>query len=106
MSLLSNIPLSLGELHALASDILTLAGDDSVDVNWYTNRVAVSAIYASAEVVMTRDPTADLVETEEFVDRRFEDRKAIANKLIGIGQCAGLGWNTAVGLGRSWGLKI
>ncbi|CAG7919802.1 unnamed protein product [Penicillium olsonii] len=106
MSLLSNIPLSLGELHALASDILTLAGDDSVDVNWYTSRVAVSAIYASAEVVMTRDPTADLVETEEFVDRRFEDRKAIANKLIGIGQCAGFGWNTAVGLGRSWGLKI
>ncbi|CAG8946066.1 unnamed protein product [Penicillium salamii] len=106
MSLLSNIPLSLGELHALASDILTLAGDESVDASWYTRRLAVSAIYASAEVVMTRDPTADLVETKEFVDRRFEDRKAIADKLIGIGQYAGFGWNTAVGLGRSWGLKI
>ncbi|KAJ5334164.1 uncharacterized protein MYU51_004643 [Penicillium brevicompactum] len=106
MSLLSNIPLSLGELHALASDILTLAGDDAVDATWYTRRLAVSAIYASAEVVMTRDPTADLVETAAFVDRRFEDRKAIADKLTGIGQYAGFGWNTAVGLGRSWGLKI
>jgi hypothetical protein len=35
---------------------------------------AVSAIYASAEVVMTRDPTPDLVETEAFVERRFEVR--------------------------------
>ncbi|KAJ5779588.1 hypothetical protein N7457_007308 [Penicillium paradoxum] len=106
MSLLANIPLSLTELHALASDILTLAGDDAVDAGWYTRRLAVSAIYASSEVVMTRDPTADLVETAAFVERRFEDRKVIADKLTGIGQCAGFGWNTAVGLGRSWGLKI
>ncbi|KAJ6189540.1 hypothetical protein N7519_004448 [Penicillium mononematosum] len=106
MSLLANIPLSLTELHALASDILTLSGDDAVDATWYTRRLAVSAIYASADVVMTRDPTPDLVETEAFVERRFEDRKAIADKLTGIGQCAGFGWNTAIGLGRSWGLKI
>ncbi|KAJ5505586.1 hypothetical protein N7453_004543 [Penicillium expansum] len=106
MSLLANIPLSLTELHALASDILTLSGDDSVDATWYTRRLAVSAIYASAEVVMTRDPTPDLVETAEFVERRFEDRKALADKITGIGQYAGFGWNTAIGLGRSWGLKI
>ncbi|KAJ5231006.1 hypothetical protein N7489_011714 [Penicillium chrysogenum] len=106
MSLLSNIPLSLTELHALASDILTLSGDASVDAAWYTRRLAVSAIYASAEVVMTRDPTPDLSETAAFVERRFEDRQAIADKLTGLGQCAGFGWNTAVGLGRSWGLKI
>lgn len=106
MSLLANIPLSLTELHALASDILTLSGDDAVDATWYTRRLAASAIYASAEVVMTRDPTPDLVETEAFVERRFEDRKVIADKLTGIGQCAGFGWNTAIGLGRSWGLKI
>ncbi|KXG53041.1 uncharacterized protein PGRI_000910 [Penicillium griseofulvum] len=106
MSLLANIPLSLTELHALASDILTLSGDDAVDVAWYTRRLAVSAIYASSEVVMTRDPTPDLVETAAFVERRFEDRKALADKLTGIGQCAGFGWNTAIGLGRSWGLKI
>lgn len=106
MSLLGNIPLSLMELHALASDILNLAGDDAVDAAWYTRRLAVSAIYASAEVVMTRDPTPDLVETAAFVERRFEDRKVIADKLTGIGQCAGFGFSTVVGLGRSWGLKI
>ncbi|KUM62270.1 hypothetical protein ACN42_g4851 [Penicillium freii] len=106
MSLLANIPLSLTELHALASDILTLSGDDAVDATWYTRRLAVSAIYASAEVVMTRDPTPDLVDTAAFVERRFEDRKALADKITGIGQCVGFGWNTAIGLGRSWGLKI
>ena len=52
-----NIPISLTELHALSNDILSLAGDDSVDSAWYTRRAAVGAIYAAAEVVMTRDPT-------------------------------------------------
>jgi ubiquinone biosynthesis protein COQ9 len=106
MSLLANIPLSLTELHALASDILTLAGDDAVDAAWYTRRLAVAGIYASAEVVMTRDPTAELVETRAFVERRFEDSRAVKEKIGAVGEVVGFGWNTAVGLGRSWGMKI
>ncbi|KAJ5544778.1 hypothetical protein N7535_006836 [Penicillium sp. DV-2018c] len=106
MSLLSNIPLSLTELHALASDILTLAGDDAVDASWYTRRVAVAGIYASSETVMTRDPTDELVETSAFVERRFEDARAVKEKIETVGQVVGFGWNTAVGLGRSWGMKI
>ncbi|KAJ5814738.1 hypothetical protein N7474_006515 [Penicillium riverlandense] len=106
MSLLSNIPLSLNELHALSSDILSLAGDTSVDSAWYTRRLAVAAVYASADVVMTRDPTPDLAETTAFVHRRFEDRDALAAKMQGIGECVGIWGSTAVGVGRSWGLKI
>ncbi|KAJ5086849.1 hypothetical protein NUU61_008156 [Penicillium alfredii] len=106
MSLLGNIPLSLAELHALADDILSLAGDASVDTAWYSRRLAVAAIYASAEVVMTRDHTPDLAETAAFVERRFEDRDALTQKLTGLGQFVGFWGNTAVGLGRSWGLKI
>ncbi|KAL6239140.1 hypothetical protein BDW75DRAFT_236837 [Aspergillus navahoensis] len=106
MSYPSNIPLSLSELHALSSDILYLAGDASVDASWYTKRLSVSAIYASAEVFMTRDSSPDLSATEAFVRRRVEDSKAIGDKLSGAKQCLGFMGSTAVGLGRSWGLKI
>jgi ubiquinone biosynthesis protein COQ9 len=106
MSLVSNIPLSLAELHALSNDILSLSGDSAVDASWYSRRLALSAIYASAEVVMTRDPTPDLSETEAFVHRRFEDKLALKQKVEGVSQCLSFLGNTAVGVGRSWGLKI
>lgn len=106
MSLLSNIPLSLTELHALSNDILSLSDDSAVDGSWYSRRLALSAIYASAEVVMTRDPTPDFSETEAFVNRRFEDKEALKQKIEGVSQCVSFVGNTAVGVGRSWGLKI
>ncbi|KAJ5706965.1 hypothetical protein N7488_006766 [Penicillium malachiteum] len=106
MSLLGNIPLSLAELHALSNDILYLAGDASIDGSWYTRRAAVGAIYASAEVVMTRDPSVDMSETASFVERRFEDRDILAKKVEVIGQCFSFWGNTIVGVGRSYGLKI
>ncbi|KAF9888369.1 Ubiquinone biosynthesis protein coq9, mitochondrial [Aspergillus nanangensis] len=105
MSLAGNIPLSLSELHALSSDVLYLAGDSSVDATWYTKRMSVAAIYAAADVFMTRD-ASDLAATEAFVHRRVEDSKAIGDKLGGIKECLGFMGSTAVGLGRSWGLKI
>jgi len=106
MSLAGNIPLSLSELHALSSDILNLSGDTSVDASWYTKRMSLAAIYASAEVYMTRDQSPNLAETEEFVSRRFEDNAAIGEKLSSAKKCLGFMGSTAVGLGRSWGLKI
>lgn len=106
MSLLGNIPLSLAELHALSNDILTLAGDASVDASWYTRRAAVAGIYASAEVVMTRDPTENLRETEEFVARRFEDKEALKLKVDAVSQCASFWGNSILGVSRSFGLKI
>lgn len=106
MSLLGNIPLSLSELHALANDILLLAGDTTVDGSWYTRRLALSAVYASAEVVMTRDPTPDLRETAAFVERRFEDTEVLRGKVEGVGQCVSFWGNTVLGVVRSFGLKV
>ncbi|PYH46814.1 uncharacterized protein BP01DRAFT_355216 [Aspergillus saccharolyticus JOP 1030-1] len=106
MSLGENIPLSLSELHALADDILNLAGDKSVDASWYSKRMAVAAVYAASDFVMTRDTSAGLRDTEEFVARRWADARAVGNKLTGVRECLGFMGSTAVGLGRSWGLKI
>lgn len=106
MSLAGNIPISLSELHALASDILSLAGDTSVDVSWYTKRMSVAAVYASADVFMTHDESPNFAETEAFVQRRLEDTSAIGEKLGSMRQCLGFMGSTAIGLGRSWGLKI
>ncbi|GKZ21082.1 ubiquinone biosynthesis protein coq9, mitochondrial [Aspergillus brasiliensis] len=106
MSLGENIPLSLSELHALSDDILTLAGDASVDASWYSKRMAVAAVYASSEFVMTRDTSAGLRDTEEFLSRRWADARAVKDKVSGVKQCLGFLGSTAVGLGRSWGLKL
>ncbi|CRG87614.1 Ubiquinone biosynthesis protein coq9, mitochondrial [Talaromyces islandicus] len=106
MSFPSNIPLSLSELHSLSSDILYLAGDASIDASWYTKRLSLSTLYASSEVIMTRDSSPDYSYTEGFVERRFEDNGALGDKVGGVKSYLGFMAGTAVGLGRSWGLKI
>ncbi|OXV11903.1 hypothetical protein Egran_00333 [Elaphomyces granulatus] len=106
MSFPTNVPLSLSELHTLSSDILYLAGDTSVDASWYTKRLSLSTIYASAEFFMTQDASPDFTATEAFVDRRIEDNKAISEKIKNVKQCLRVMAGTAVGLGRSWGMKL
>ncbi|KAL1852676.1 Ubiquinone biosynthesis protein coq9, mitochondrial [Paecilomyces lecythidis] len=106
MSYPSNVPISLSELHALSSDILNLAGDKSIDASWYTKRLSLSAIYASSEVVMTQDSSPGFRSTEAFVNRRIEDNQYIGQKVCDITQYLGFMASTAVGLGRSWGMKI
>ncbi|OKL63979.1 hypothetical protein UA08_00639 [Talaromyces atroroseus] len=106
MSFPSNIPISLSELHALSSDILYLAGDASVDSSWYTRRLSLSTTYVSAEMIMTKDSTPDFTHTEDFVERRIRDNATIGGKLGDVKSYFGFMAGTAVGLGRSWGLKI
>jgi ubiquinone biosynthesis protein COQ9 len=106
MSFPTHVPLALSELHALSSDILYLAGDASVDASWYTKRLSLSAIYASAEVIMTQDSTANLAATEAFMIRRIEDSKAIGEKAADAKRYLKFLAGTAIGLGRSWGLKV
>jgi ubiquinone biosynthesis protein COQ9 len=47
MSLAENIPASIGELAKLADEVVTLAGDRSVDTTWYAKRAAVTGVYAA-----------------------------------------------------------
>lgn len=106
MSSPSNVPLSLSELHALSSDILYLAGDASIDASWYTKRLSLSTIYASSEMIMTQDSSPGFASTEAFVERRIRDNQAIGEKMADVKSYLGFMAGTAVGLGRSWGLKI
>jgi len=106
MSLPSNIPSALSELLALSSDILYLAGDRSVDASWYTKRLSVAAIYASAEIVMTEDTSPGFKSTMEFLERRIKDSQTIAETTGDVTRFLGSVAGGLVGIARSWGMKV
>ncbi len=48
-------------------------GDTSDDVNWYTKRATLSAVYSSTVLFWLGDTSADQAETWEFLDRRIDN---------------------------------
>ncbi|KAK2747029.1 Ubiquinone biosynthesis protein coq9, mitochondrial [Onygenales sp. PD_40] len=106
MSLPFNITPSLAELYALSSDILHLANDRSVGTSWYTKRLSVATVYASADVVMTEDKSVDFTATREFVERRIGDCQSVTDSVGDAKQFLGFVAGSMVGVGRSWGMKI
>lgn len=69
-----------------ADAIWTALGDTSDDVNWYTKRATLSAVYASVVLYWLGDDSPEHAATEAFIDRRienvmqFESFKAALNK--------------------------
>jgi len=69
-----------------ADAIWTALGDTSDDVNWYTKRATLSAVYGSVVLFWLGDDTDDGQATADFIDRRienvmqFEKFKAAVNK--------------------------
>ncbi|MFQ3183135.1 MAG: ubiquinone biosynthesis protein COQ9 [Alteromonas macleodii] len=69
-----------------ADAIWTALGDTSNDINWYTKRVTLSAVYGSVVLYWLGDETNDGRATSNFIDRRienvmqFENFKAVVNK--------------------------
>lgn len=55
---------------------------------------------------MTQDSSPNFAATEAFVQRRLEDSKGLGEKAADIKGFLGYMATSAVGLGRSWGLKI
>ena len=106
MSLPSNVAPSLCELYALSSDILYLAGDDSIDASWYAKRLSVATVYASAEVFMTEDKSQGFASTFEFVDRRIKDANAVVDTAGHIKKYLGYIAGSVFAAGRSYGMKI
>ncbi|EER44134.1 ubiquinone biosynthesis protein COQ9 [Histoplasma capsulatum H143] len=81
MSLPFNLAPSISELSALSSDILYLANDHSVDSSWYTKRLSVATVYASADVFMTEDTSPGFSATKEFVERQLSDVNLVRRTL-------------------------
>ncbi len=55
-----------------ADTIWTALGDRSEDLNWYTKRATLTAVYGSTVLYWLGDASADQHETWEFLDRRIE----------------------------------
>ena len=90
LSTARHIPTSLRELARLSDELLFLAGSTTVTSAWYTNRAALAAIYASAEMFMTQDRSDGFVETEEFLTRRLEEGERVRGGLEMVGKFVGM----------------
>ncbi|KAI9281184.1 COQ9-domain-containing protein [Sporodiniella umbellata] len=69
----SNVGMSLNHLGEIVDDIWFYAGDRSPDMNWYTKRASLAAVYSSTELYMSQDLSPDFIETEKFLNRRLND---------------------------------
>ena len=90
LSTARHLPTSVRELALLSDELLFLAGSTTVTSAWYTNRAALAAIYASAELFMTQDDSKEYVETERFLTRRLEEGERIRGGLDMLGQWVGM----------------
>lgn len=52
--------------------IWTGLGDTSSDINWYSKRATLAAVYGAAVLYWLGDDSPDLAETRAFLDRRIE----------------------------------
>ena len=55
-----------------ADAIWTALGDTSTDLNWYTKRASLSAVYGATVLYWMGDDSPDQAETWAFLDRRIE----------------------------------
>ena len=56
-----------------ADAIWTALGDSSRDINWYSKRATLSAVYSSTVLYWLGDESDDAADTRDFLDRRIED---------------------------------
>ena len=56
-----------------ADAIWNALGDTSTDINWYTKRATLSAVYASTVLFWLGDDSTDHQATWDFLDRRIEN---------------------------------
>lgn len=83
MALPPNVPTALANLITLVDDICYYAGDRSVDINWYTKRVALAGIYKTTELYMLQDSSEDHKHTWQFLKRRIDDASQL-HRLLSV----------------------
>ena len=78
-----NLQRSFNFTSELMDEIWYLAGDKSVDLNWYSKRLLLSGVYCSTELFMVGDKSNDFIHTKQFLDRRLRDVNQLG---LGIAQ--------------------
>jgi len=73
MLLPHNAPDAAKNVAYMVDEIWYHAGDTSTDINWYTKRGVLAALYGSTELYMVSDRSPDFEETWNFLDRRMSD---------------------------------
>ena len=76
-----NVPNTLTQLHSISDEIWYRAGDQALDMSWYTKRALVSKLYAITELHLIQDTSPDKQATWEFLDRRIDDVMRIGPNL-------------------------
>lgn len=79
-----------GLIWGTADAIWNALGDTSRDVNWYTKRMTLSAVYSSTVLFWLGDDSSDMQASDAFIDRRIDNvmqfekfkAKARANPLL------------------------
>ena len=71
-SLPQNAPEGTRAIWGTADAIWTALGDTSTDLNWYTKRATLSAVYAATVLFWLGDDSASHCDTWGFLDRRIE----------------------------------
>lgn len=100
LSLPQNAPLAARLIWETADAVWTGLGDSSDDVNWYSKRATLSAVFSATVLFWLGDRSADHADTRAFVDRRIdgvmrlERAKAALRQVPGVSGLAGLalGW--------------
>ncbi|SDE58903.1 ubiquinone biosynthesis protein COQ9 [Paracoccus isoporae] len=100
LALPANQPLAARLVWETADTIWTGLNDSSRDVNWYSKRATLAAVYSASVLYWLGDSSAGHADTRGFIDRRiegvmqFEKLKARARKLPGVTMLTDLatGW--------------
>jgi ubiquinone biosynthesis protein COQ9 len=67
------VPESVALIWGTADAIWRALGDSSRDVNWYSKRATLSAVFSSTLLFWLGDNSPDTAETRAFLDRRIEN---------------------------------
>ena len=76
------VPRATEQFVHLIDDIWFYAGDKSTDINWYTRRASVAAVYGMTELFMLQDESLDFADTWAFLDRRLADLEKIGENRL------------------------
>eukprot|EP00794_Sanderia_malayensis_P018731 gene18731-20620_t len=72
-------PAAMESLANMVDEIWYHAGDTSTDLNWYTKRGSLAAIYGASELFMMQDRSEDYQCTWKFVEQRLENANQLKN---------------------------